>query len=60
MLQNWRLLKHKEKEENPAVYIKDTQFWFLFETVPLDLLATVLKVYGRSFNMEVDKNQNSG
>lgn len=60
MIHYWRLLKHKQKEKTPAVHTKDTQFLFLFETVLLDLLDTVLKVYGRSFNMEVDNNQNSG
>ena len=57
MVQDWKLLKHKEKEKIPAVNMRYTQFWLLFETVPLGLLATVLKVYGISFNIEVD-NQN--
>lgn len=47
----------KDQEINKTQ--KETQLWFLFITVPFDLVATMLKVYGRSFNRKADKNQNS-
>lgn len=48
------------KRKNTAVHKKDSNKNENYVTVPLDLLATELKVYGRPFNMEVDNNQNSG